>query len=551
MATPTSALGNNERPAGLLPEVLEIFQDTSDDILPCGPAVQALLARTFSHLNNLLYPAAEGTRSARDHGADAATLAASLLRLSDEKLSSFPYKDVPLHWRRLYTDAVLLQAISRLAAATVQTGNQPAKETESMEETVKQLDMALIIAGAPGEGREELVFALIEEAQKRLRAVLDSSASPRPTKKRRLSPPPSPPRPLVPPYIHRPVNILSTLPSLLHPTSSPPMTAMLAISDDPSANSHNFPFVVRGAASPATGWKAVDLWKDLAYLEGKAGLGRVVPVEVGSDYTAEGWGQRIMPFSSFLQSLRFPTAPSHNADASRAETLYLAQHSLFSQFPSLLYDFTVPDLVYSAPSSDGATTEPYEGVQTWDGYILNAWLGPAGTKSAAHTDPWWNCYVQVTGKKWIWVAPPSCSSAMAAFGSPTACASEPSTSTSHPASTAASATSSISGMAEPQRDSTEPAQSQYMTNTSTLDVTVPPPPPTHVSDSSLSGEDGMKDSAQPDQAPHAYYPKEWLERVEPFAQQVVLEAGDVLVMPPRWWHAMKSLETSFSVSMWF
>lgn len=43
-----------------------------------------------------------------------------------------------------------------------------------------------------------------------------------------------------------------------------------------------------------------------------------------------------------------------------------------------------------------------------------------------------------------------------------------------------------------------------------------------------------------------------------FTQHVVaqamcatLEPGDLLFFPPGWWHAMRSEETSFSVSMWF
>lgn len=35
------------------------------------------------------------------------------------------------------------------------------------------------------------------------------------------------------------------------------------------------------------------------------------------------------------------------------------------------------------------------------------------------------------------------------------------------------------------------------------------------------------------------------------AMSVTLEPGDLLFFPPGWWHAMRSEETSFSVSMWF
>ncbi len=41
------------------------------------------------------------------------------------------------------------------------------------------------------------------------------------------------------------------------------------------------------------------------------------------------------------------------------------------------------------------------------------------------------------------------------------------------------------------------------------------------------------------------------EHVVPTAMCATLEPGDVLYFPPGWWHAMRSEETSFSVSMWF
>ena len=46
------------------------------------------------------------------------------------------------------------------------------------------------------------------------------------------------------------------------------------------------------------------------------------------------------------------------------------------------------------------------------------------------------------------------------------------------------------------------------------------------------------------------YPDFW-EHVAPAAMSVTLEPGDLLFFPPGWWHAMRSEEASFSVSMWF
>jgi D-lyxose ketol-isomerase len=42
----------------------------------------------------------------------------------------------------------------------------------------------------------------------------------------------------------------------------------------------------------------------------------------------------------------------------------------------------------------------------------------------------------------------------------------------------------------------------------------------------------------------------WTE-VVPEAMTATLEPGDLLFFPPGWWHAFRSEEVSFSVSMWF
>jgi lysine-specific demethylase 8 len=33
--------------------------------------------------------------------------------------------------------------------------------------------------------------------------------------------------------------------------------------------------------------------------------------------------------------------------------------------------------------------------------------------------------------------------------------------------------------------------------------------------------------------------------------ELTLHAGDMLYIPPRWWHYLRSLSTSFSVSFWW
>ena len=66
------------------------------------------------------------------------TRPADVLAIAHEKLHSFPYKDVPECWRRLYTEAALwnICMIDR--------------NDEWLSQTVRTLDMAVILTGAPG-----------------------------------------------------------------------------------------------------------------------------------------------------------------------------------------------------------------------------------------------------------------------------------------------------------------------------------------------------------------------------------------------------------------
>lgn len=47
-------------------------------------------------------------------------------------------------------------------------------------------------------------------------------------------------------------------------------------------------------------WQALERWRSPDYFQSLAGM-RTVPVEVGRHYLAEGWGQRLMPLSDFIE----------------------------------------------------------------------------------------------------------------------------------------------------------------------------------------------------------------------------------------------------------
>jgi hypothetical protein len=162
------------------------------------------------------------------------------------------------------------------------------------------------------------------------------------------------------------------------------------------------PFVIPGAIS---NWPAISdpdhAWNSIDYLLSVAGPGRIVPVEIGNDYRVDDWSQQMMPWENFLCWLR--TSDGIRKD----EMVYLAQHSLLTQFPKLRDDILIPDLVYIVPETREAGHKP---PSNEDRLIINAWIGPKGTISPAHKvrfhlhpssnvqqisshqDPYFNCY---------------------------------------------------------------------------------------------------------------------------------------------------------------
>ncbi|KAF8889775.1 hypothetical protein CPB84DRAFT_1785368 [Gymnopilus junonius] len=350
------------------------------------------------------------------------------------------------YWREIYTDCCILRGIAQFNLARV-------------FEAIATLDHALIITGAYG--RLYLVWDIIRKMQSKV------------------------PCGSAPNYLvqrdSREVAFRPTCAQNIIPEIPPP--SFLSFQFEFSQT----PFILRKYASD---WPALRdrPWRSAAYLRSISGPGRVVPVEIGRDYRDQSWSQELMDWDRFLSTLNFDDQP---ASESPKDTFYLAQYDLTRQFPSLLEDIIVPDYVYSSLVSRDFPS--YRQPLNDESMLFNTWLGPKDTVSPAHTDPYFNFYVQVVGHKSVWLAPPSVSTYMRP----------------------------VPLLFDPER----PTNSDDLSNTSRVDV--------------------FADLSHLENLP------EFMQNVVPVSMNAVLAPGDVLFFPPGWWHAMRSETTSFSFSIWF
>ena len=258
-------------------------------------------------------------------------------------------------------------------------------------------------------------------------------------------------------------------------------------------------------------------WRHPAYLLRRTlGGRRLVPVELGRSYTDDGWGQAIVPFAEFLDKYVLHPCIS-NDENGNGGIAYLAQHDLFAQVPALRRDISVPDYCYTSPPPPAPGTplhakEPR--APTLEEPLLNAWLGPAGTISPLHTDPYHNILCQVVGKKYVRLHPPEETAKLYPRGI--------------------------------ERDGID------MSNTSSV--------PVEMVEMNLEIE-GDDDNSEDDD--HTCDGEGGIDGVEAgekrqfplFSQaqfvETVLSEGECLYIPVGWWHYVRSLTVSFSVSFWW
>lgn len=307
------------------------------------------------------------------------------LQLADSNLRVFPFKDVDICWRRLYTDASIVDACwrisekcgilkDRIARNEAQTGGRGKaiylKWTQELKNedvageewkiqpdaswlpsVIHILDKALIMTGAPL--RDTLVESLLQTLQEatgrdEVPKDEDSDSGCPATKRRKTSPPLFP---------------LDRMPrtELLSPIRRLSAPSFDAIEDH--IQNVRTPLVITDAVEhwPAMSdrpWNSRKYWMDRTF-----GGQRLVPVEVGRSYTDEGWGQKIMPFNEFVDKFIWrnetDTHDTDDNDDHAGQTGYMAQHDLLSQIPALRKDICVPDYCYITPPGPEEGTPVY------------------------------------------------------------------------------------------------------------------------------------------------------------------------------------------------
>lgn len=244
------------------------------------------------------------------------------------------------------------------------------------------------------------------------------------------------------------------------------------------------PVILRDCMSQ---WPAVSKWDKFSYLLDVC-RNRVVPIEIGKNYTNENWSQDLVKFEDFFrrQFLEDETSGGSKKIEYLAQVNYIFnltklmqflivyffifQHNLFDQIPALKNDISTPE--YCCITSKTTDNDASIDVD------IKAWLGPEGTTSPMHIDEKHNLLCQVFGSKRIILAAPKDTVNLYQF------------------------------------------DGDMLKNTSQID------------------------------AEHLDFDRFPLVKNVKF-YTFTLYAGEMLYIPPKWWHFVRSLSKSFSVSFWW
>ncbi|KAI1174598.1 hypothetical protein F4777DRAFT_553282 [Nemania sp. FL0916] len=573
------------------------------ELAGCGPALVELLSRQANIVYDL-YQNSLKTTDASDQAVEISPQKYDLVlkRLEDiasiaySKFYAYLFKDLPVCWRQLYTDARILKFCLLFLKSPYATSNNESKGGsldkkkpialvhDQLDELIKSLDLALILAGAAGERRGrtwidealELLYNIWVEERRILDSDDDAAAGcDRPAKRAKL---------LVehhgvpgPRDSHQSSRTFSTnepfTPPVTHPIQK---TSALSIDEfqtymdrprDPTLGPE--PLILQNTLNE---WPALTIrpWNQPSYLLSQTFDGRrLVPVEIGRSYVDEGWGQKLITFGEFVREYIDPTSSSgvargdivregNNSNiktgskkdkcseipetgepkdqqptSPRKPTAYLAQHQLFTQLPRLRSDILVPDYCYTAPpppprppSPHSTTQKEIEVVEELAAPLVNAWFGPPGTISPLHHDPYHNVLAQVVGRKYVRLYAPRETRRLAARGRDENGVDM--------ANTSCFDVGVLEGWDERRYGDGDDGEEQENGEEG--------------EDRYEGEEDGEEGEGERNGNRHGV--EEEMFKTIPFVD-CILEPGDLLYIPVGWWHYVRGLSVSFSVSFWW
>ncbi|KAF9435771.1 Lysine-specific demethylase 8 [Entomortierella beljakovae] len=407
-------------------------------------------------------------------------------------LYAYPYREVPPCWRELYSDAGILKAIALGFLFTATDRDSP--NIESLRSAIQSCDNVLIMAGAAGIGRKQLVYDLIDLLESTIEG--QDHISPSPQKR--------PKRSKAQGLLVEDLNYGGEggpVPEIKYPIPRLHLPTLDEFQQHVNKSSGGMPVIITGAIDH---WPARERWTDIDTICRTAGPDRQVPIEIGSQYTDEQWTQKLVTMREFIEQYIFKPSNQKSEEKEKKEEQeinehgspvgYLAQHDLFDQIPRLRRDIDIPDYCMIEPIEE-------QGYHPPEDVLLNAWFGPCGTVSPMHTDPYHNLLAQVVGKKYIRLYSPKESSKLYCYGS----------------------RSERAGEGEDEVEGNDESQGQETT---------------------MLGNTSQVNIENPDLGQHPLFAE--AEYVE-----TILGPGELLYIPFQWWHYIRSLSISFSVSFWF
>jgi len=253
------------------------------------------------------------------------------------------------------------------------------------------------------------------------------------------------------------------------------------------------PVVVRGAMAKES-TPAMQSWTSLEYLH-KTNHDDTASVEIGGSYGNPDVERPDIPFDQYLQYLKM--FHSLHGEHGPKEDPWLKgqkteedQSALSEPKPDELVYMAQNDLLHNLQKDiqiPEFCRDASYGVGHGKPYSTMMWLGPRQTVSPLHFDPLDNCLMQIVGRKRVVMFSPN---------------------------TNADYTWHYAGSEGQQK------------NTSPVDI-----------------------EASVDHVLKRTFPR--FVRWAPPAMYTLLEPGDLLYIPAKWWHHVRSLDTSASVNVWF